>query len=446
MIKAPPRLLGALLALAALAACDSGGGDSPSNNGAANNGMTNNGANNGGANNGGVNNGQNNGGEPCAADADCGQGEVCDEGAGSCRPGCAADADCAPTTRCGEGGFCVSRGTCDAQAPCAGAGEVCDTCQGRCVLGPEGARVCQSDANCFEGQFCDPCAKICRAQGQPCEPCQEDLACGDADDLCLDLRQGGRVCGQGCGADTDCPRGFLCEAVGDATQCVPASGNCQRPAQCGEDQDCPAGSRCGPLLTCVPGCTEGTCPNGEVCDAGSCKPPCADDAQCPAGAACDASGLCKVPGGCLTSRDCAEAGTYCDQAQQRCVPGCFGDADCPGLQVCRGNQCMRRPCDGNHLCAFGQVCDKDSGQCVEPEGPYCDPCDAEAEGQCGGEPNRCLRLQDDEGNELGDYCMVACDPTDLDACPVGYTCTELMDENGQPMGAICVRGCHRDPV
>jgi hypothetical protein len=130
-----------------------------------------------------------------------------------------------------------------------------------------------------------------------------------------------------------------------------------------------------------------------------------------------------------------------------CVEGCRADADCPGLQICgENNRCAPRPCDGNYLCAYGQVCDIPAGTCVEPEGPYCEPCDAEAESQCGGDPNKCLRFQDDDGNALGDFCAPACDPANPDACPVGYTCSELQDENGDPAGAVCTRACYRDPV
>ncbi|MEL6179156.1 MAG: hypothetical protein AAFS10_09385, partial [Myxococcota bacterium] len=197
---------------------------------------------------------------------------------------------------------------------------------------------------------------------------------------------------------------------------------------------------------CVAGCSEGSCPNGEVCDNGACKPPCTSNADCPEGAECNDDGLCRVPGGCISSRDCPDPGTTCDEETQMCIPGCGDDDDCPGLQVCRNNVCGPRPCDGNYLCGFGQVCDISTGACVQPEGPYCDVCDAEVENQCGGEPNFCLRLQDEEGNAVGDFCGVACDPADLDACPVGYNCQELQDENMQTVGHVCFRACHRDPI
>ena len=424
----PLRSIALATALLALTACSdpAGGGSNNGANNGANNGQPNNGQpNNGQPNNGQPNNGQPNNGEPVT---------------------CGSDDDCPPTGRC-QGEVCVSRAACDSVDACSD-GEVCNSCLGRCeAFVADTPRVCVEDQNCLIDQFCDTCRSVCRQLAAPCEPCEEDVQCGEAGDLCLDLRRGDRVCGQACADVTDCPRGFACEAVqAGVQQCVPRSGDCASPGECEDHDDCPLGEQCGPLLSCVPGCTEGTCPNEQVCDAGACKPPCAADADCPQGAECTPDGLCRVPGGCLTSRDCPDAATYCDTDAQMCREGCAVDDDCPGLQVCSENQCRNRPCDGNHLCGFGQVCNKDTGLCVAPEGPYCDMCDAEAENQCGGEPNQCLRIQDEEGNALGDFCGVACDPDDLDACPVGYRCQELRDQDDMVVGNVCFRSCHRDPV
>lgn len=434
-------------ALAAWACSDDASGDGSGGNNASTNSGTSgtnsgtSGTNANTANNGAV--------VTCTADTDCGAGEVCDTANQVCQPGCASDADCSSAQRCGDGGFCVARGTCSTGDDCAD-GEVCNTCSGgRCEASPNPAgRFCQTDQNCAVGEFCDTCRATCRPLGSDCDPCQEDIECDGSGSVCLDFSSGGRFCAIGCGSVSDCPLGFACEPAPGAAGnvCLPISGDCTSPGECAEDEDCPAGERCGPTLACVDGCTEGTCPNGEVCDTGICKPPCTSDAECPEGAECQSDGLCKVPGGCLTSRDCPEAGTYCDLDALMCAPGCGDDSDCAGLQVCRNNTCGPRPCDGNYLCAFGQVCDIPSGRCVEPEGPYCDTCDAEAENQCGGEPNLCLRLQDDEGNPRGDFCGVNCDPEDLDACPVGYSCQEIQDENGQVVNNVCFRACDRDPV
>ncbi len=432
--------------LGAAACSDDGGGEAPAGNNAANNSAVNNAPNNSVANN---NPPDNNDPTPvsCTSDEGCGVSEVCDEAAGFCRAACADDAACRAAERCGAGGFCEARSACSAADGC-GAGEVCNTCAGQCEAPPQGAgRACTVDMNCRVEEFCDPCRKVCRPLGSACDPCQEDVECGGAGDLCLDFALGGRFCGAACATDTECPLGFGCgEVSGGARQCVPLSGECSRPGACESDDECPSGLRCGPRLSCVAGCTEGSCPNGEVCDNGSCKAPCASAADCVSPAECTPEGLCRVPGGCATSRECPEAGTYCDLTVNMCMPGCESDADCPGTQVCSDNTCRRRPCEGNFQCAFGQVCNQGTGACEEAQGPYCDMCDADAEDQCGGEPNQCLRLQDEDGNALGDFCGVACTPGERDACPVGYSCEELMDENMQVVGAVCFRACHREPI
>ncbi len=444
-LKSALLMAAAVLTAGALAGCsddgNGGGNNNPANN-AANN-TTNNAPNNDTPNNDTPNNAP----TACSSDDQCGDGEVCDTDSGVCRDGCAGDGDCDANSQCGDGGFCEPRQDCDADNACAGADEACNTCVGRCELVDAGARPCQTDTNCFVEEFCDPCRSICRPQGQRCDPCTDDAECGGAGDLCLDFNVGGSFCGTECAGNADCPRGFICSETGDgASQCVPASGDCADPAQCDDDGDCPAGQRCGTQGACVEGCTPGTCPNDQVCDAGSCVPPCASDADCPDGAECQPDGTCRIPGGCLTSRDCPDPGTYCNTSVQMCEPGCELDSDCPSLQICSANQCRTRPCDGNYLCAFGQVCDFDTGQCVTAEGPYCDPCDAEGSDQCGGEPNQCLRIQDEEGNPVGDFCGVGCDPDNIDACPVGYSCVELMDQNMQVTGAVCFRDCARDPI
>jgi hypothetical protein len=58
----------------------------------------------------------------------------------------------------------------------------------------------------------------------------------------------------------------------------------------------------------------------------------------------------------------------------------------------------------------------------------------------------CLSLQDEDGNDLGDYCGVGCDPADLDGCPVGYGCETIQDQDGNTVGNVCFRACYRDPV
>ncbi|MBM4395532.1 MAG: thrombospondin type 3 repeat-containing protein [Deltaproteobacteria bacterium] len=71
----------------------------------------------------------------------------------------------------------------------------------------------------------DPAANLCR-------PCEDDQDCATASDtgknLCIEQGPEGRFCGRQCGAETPCPAGFDCVAVGADRdifyQCRPAEG------------------------------------------------------------------------------------------------------------------------------------------------------------------------------------------------------------------------------
>ena len=82
---------------------------------------------------------------------------------------------------------------------------------------------------------------------------------------------------------------------------------------------------------------------------------------------------------------------------------------------------------------------------VMAEGRHCEPgCDPMDENSCGGEGRRCLSLQDEDMNPLGDFCFEPCgeEPND---CPQGYQCVDLEDQDGNPMGNLCIRRCDLDP-
>jgi len=195
------------------------------------------------------------------------------------------------------------------------------------------------------------------------------------------------------------------------------------------------------------GCSDDSnCPVGEICNAGRCGPPCAGDGDCEAPAVCRDDGRCAVPGGCVTSADCAEAETYCDRAVGMCTPGCEVDDDCQdATRACSGGSCVVRGCTGAFQCSFGEVCDLDSNRCAVAEGRHCEPdCDPMDESSCGGEGRRCLSLQDEEMNPLGDFCFEPCGE-DPNACPQGYQCVDLEDQDGNPMGNLCIRRCDLDP-
>jgi hypothetical protein len=360
---------------------------------------------------------------PACTPTSCPQGEACDLSSGRCVTGVA----------------------CSAQAPtCADDDSACDTCRGLCAP-IDGKRACTEQSNCFSDQFCDPCTGLCEQKRALCEPCTFGYECGAAQDRCVDIiASGGRFCAQACASVLDCPEGYDCPAgVG---QCVPASGSCDAPAACQADTDCRAANTICQRGRCVPGCTDsGACPSGRVCERGRCQDPC-PARPCADGLVCDgARGVCAVDGECLSSSDCPEAETYCDAASRQCLSGCQVDDDCLSARLaCERGACVLRGCTYAGSCAFGQVCDP-AGACQPAQGPYCDVCDPNAQGACGPDANKCLDLQDDQGQSLGAFCFVACQDDPNNRCPQGYQCAPLQDQDGNTTGEVCFRDCTFDP-
>jgi len=382
--------------------------------------------------------------EPCTDAAD-----VCDPATSTCVPRC-SPGSCPDDMVCDmESELCVEGSACSTNDDCTVEGEVCNACRGVCIP-DEGKTACTEDIHCFSDEYCDPCSGLCELKVGLCDECVFDRECGEPEDRCVDLiSAGGRFCLQAC-TGNDCPTGYRCEANEDGVmQCVPGSGRCDAPAECeGEmDEQCTGMNEICRNGLCVPGCTPGGCPSGQVCEKGRCKPPCDERAEpCPSPSMCEpTSGLCEIEGQCSASKDCP-AEHYCDIAQQMCVPGCQTDDDCRSFSLeCVEGSCETRGCEGSFSCAFEQVCDTSTGECMAAEGPHCEMCDPMDEMACGGEPNKCLTLQDDMGNDAGSFCFVACSSDPDNACPQGYQCTELQDSEGNPAGEVCFRDCNFDP-
>jgi hypothetical protein len=76
------------------------------------------------------------------------------------------------------------------------------------------------------------------------------------------------------------------------------------------------------------------------------------------------------------------------------------------------------------------------------------------EAACGGAPNKCLSLQDADGNALGDFCFEACQAAPNE-CPQGYQCVDLNAQSmsmgmpaeppAEPM-FLCIRRCDQEPI
>jgi Cys-rich repeat protein len=141
----------------------------------------------------------------CLTNADCAEGETCDEALNSCvaASGCTADIDCDDTLFCTGVESCVEGACVDGPGdPCA-EGETCDEALDSCITVPE----CAADLDCDDTLFCtgvescvagecvdgpgDPCAEgeNCDENGDRCVECLNDSQCAAsercADNVCI---------------------------------------------------------------------------------------------------------------------------------------------------------------------------------------------------------------------------------------------------------------------
>lgn len=194
--------------------------------------------------------------------------------------------------------------------------------------------------------------------------------------------------------DCMCPAGEVCvsnDLVKDA--CFPRDCDDQR---CDGDEVCFQGD-C--VAESCAGVDCGGYPNvcrGGVCEVGNCTDP---DVQCPDGRAC-VENDCLLP--CDEQADCDPLA--CRDGY--CRP-CELDQDCGGGLICVAEQCVDACSPG--ACLAGEVCDAESGRCVDAcQGDAdCDTdelCDL-ASGECG--PADCAAA--DQGQqgacESGEVCV-----------------------------------------
>ncbi|MBU0553639.1 hypothetical protein KJ940_19365, partial [Myxococcota bacterium] len=395
----------------------------------------------------------------CLTHEDCPPGALCDIAAQACATACRLDDDCGPTARCAPEGLCRDLPLCADDGDCQEGVSACD-CHGVCA--PTTGRRCTTDLQCGPDSFCEPCSASCKPRVAPCGRCEINASnpsvnggCERHADFCYPLGEAAQTyCLRPCtgGRQGTCESigpGYQCEVLGDGREaCVPSVGECVEIGDCLVDTDCDSASFCNDFHFCQPGCRDDiACPQGQVCHGLRCGPACATDSDCEAGEACQPDGHCRRPGFCQTSRDCPEAETHCDLESHQCAPGCELDDDClDATQECLGGACRPRGCTGNFQCAFGEVCDLDSHLCQPAPGRHCEAgCDPQqSETSCGDTGQRCLSLQDEDGNALGDFCFEPCLEAP-NACPQGYQCVDLEDQDGNVSASLCIRRCDLDP-
>lgn len=235
---------------------------------------------------------------------------------------------------------------------------------------------------------------------------------------CFSLKDNARYCDENTPCDDPGhPERSFCDlegvynADGIKNRCIEppfdAGPTCSSSSECTE-QTSPI---CDDVTFICQPCEEGTTGDTDCTAKDPGKPICAADGSCVAG--CFESGDCPVSAPiCSDERQCEpcdDAGTGDDDCEERdsalprctgdgtCVE-CLGDDDCDGATpVCEPESDACRACAQHSECA-SEVCDRDSGACVEPDNiVYVDDA-AGADGpSCGTQGSPCATIAGAQG-------------------------------------------------
>lgn len=436
-------------------------------------------------------------GEPCAGDAECGQGNCVVGGGGSA---ICCDAGCAGLCRtCGATGRCDQTPRDDARCPsvdCPSDNLCRDYVDDLSVNLCRGFGACRSDVDCGFEELRSGAECACGPDG--CE-LAVGAACTAADECgsgaCEATQAGTRVCcALGCSAD-----GAVCAS--DGSRCVQCEGTS---AAC---QDARLSRRCtmdvASVATCGNGCDDstGACselrPSGAGCDLSEqcssglcttdvtgtnrcCDPSCAASGRvCGTDGACvcaanrqDANGACRLVVGeiCANGADCATgscaptvagpsvccanacAGSFCASDGSECVQCEGAGSECAGnvSERCDDNALVRTPCGNgcnaangvcNGLLGNGQTCNA-SNQCasnlcaadVTSTNRCCTP-NCAASGRVCGTDGACVCASPNEVFIRGE-----CRSVDGQSCGGDGDCRSNACEGTQAGGQVCCSG------
>jgi MYXO-CTERM domain-containing protein len=322
----------------------------------------------------------------CSADQDCPMAlPVCDTGTGICGQCTVSENPCPVETPFCVNDTCVQ---CEMDSDCSSASAAkCDQTSHTCVpctanancthLDPLDACVsgtcdqCGNGINCPDGQFCSP--------SNTCVACLANFGTGmtgactnatmpfcDSDNTC-------KACNatlltpQTCGTAPGSTNRPICDTLdaltgacvqcdsGDKTGCVGNTPICDLQANGGNDRcvGCDATNTgddtCMDVNPTHPACLGADDQGGHT--KGQCVQ-CIDDSTCSDGTPkCDTTVSLCVP--CLTSADCMDASK----------PVCITDMGSPDFQTCQ--PCNNPDADPDFCAMTGDVCNPDSGKCVE---------------------------------------------------------------------------------
>ncbi len=387
----------------------------------------------------------------CTKDSDCENGKICNRDTGYCvlesPDGDASDGDegsdaCKIDADCGEGETC-EEGNCRTANPADG--------------DEEAARECTFDEDCETGEWCID--GFCEARN----PADEDGTDGDKTDEDRDAERPQCVYDNDCLSNQICMNG-QCRTVapdGDAAE-ADAADLC-------EGKTCPNLQHCDPETgSCdydPEHCVITRCDPGSSCDqtTGICRPidgHCVHTG-CPAYYLCDeATGSCypnpenwpKYCQPCMTENDCDGASCLSDNETQEsfCAADCFDGDLCPEGASCVSSGPFSRycrpeaytcgnphniggSCQADADCRTGHTCIVEEGNVLGEEWPrgYCSKLCVEDE-DCENPYARCESVQDTDGNARY-ICLHICDNIQV-RCREDYQCHRAM---GQWQG-VCI--------
>ena len=282
----------------------------------------------------------------------------------------------------------------------------------------------------------------------------------------------------------------VCEQFGDCVAPQPFAvedcvTGCREQSTPGERQ-CVFGAGCedAAIEACFAGpdlCVDVNCPFGQACNPDTGR--CAQVNQVPAcGPTCEHLAACDL----IPAEAIPQCVGGCDSESTPAERGCIARSACGAILDCFGGPAD--PC-AHLLCALGQICHPDSGQCVAANGCVgvvcrpglvCEPrsgacvapgpdaatpgaaCDGDLE--CVG--GDCITEAETEGALVGGFCAIDCQPglgqcpggsscfqglcfdlcNDGTRCRQGYVCYNRQDEPGACFPDCRLAGCGPDGV
>jgi hypothetical protein len=354
-----------------------------------------------------------------AANPPCEGGEICNPMTGVCDPQpdgalslpCEADGNLCTIDHCDGNGMCVQFNTvmCQpANPPCEG-GQMCDPQSGMCVNQPDAmlSTPCDLDANACTVDHCDGNGMCVFLNNVMCQP---------ANPPC----EGGQMCD---------PQSGMCVNQPDAMLSTP----CDLDANACTTDHCNGAGMCVFLSNVMCQAANPPCEGGEVCNpqSGMCDPqpdgalslPCEADGNLCTTDHCNGSGLCVFLNNvtCPGPTPPCEGGQVCDPQSGMCV-----DQPDPSLSTpcdLDANGCTTDHCDGNGTCVFlsnvvcpgptppcegGQVCNPQSGMCEDqPDAQVSTPCEADSDpcsiDHCDGAGECVFQMSSDDPECGGDH-------------------------------------------